>query len=272
MGGDDVITLDGATFFYSCPNSDVDGRDGQGLFFRDVRHLSLWMLRIDGEQLVPLTSRRVDYYSQRVVVTSPGAKERPPVTVRRDRFVSDGVHEDIVIENLSSRRRRVRVEFSYGSDFADVMEAQAEGNGAGRHWQERSARSVAPWCERDGYRRGTVLTFSRKGRIGRDAASFTVELQAGESWSLCVDFTPVADGRRWRPLLRCGAFHEHATKMPVSLDEWLDRAPRLETDNFPLVRTYRQSLLDLAALRIRPDAVTIRQAMPAGGLPWFMTI
>jgi glycogen debranching enzyme len=31
-------------------------------------------------------------------------------------------------------------------------------------------------------------------------------------------------------------------------------------------------MLDLAALRIRPDAVTIRWPMPGGGLPWFMTV
>jgi glycogen debranching enzyme len=60
--------------------------------------------------------------------------------------------------------------------------------------------------------------------------------------------------------------------MPMSLDEWLEAAPQLETDDDELERTYRQSLLDLAALRIRPDDVTIKWAMPAGGLPWFMTI
>src|SRR5207253_1498301 len=33
-----------------------------------------------------------------------------------------------------------------------------------------------------------------------------------------------------------------------------------------------QSLLDLAALRIRPDTVRIKSAMPGGGVPWFLTI
>jgi glycogen debranching enzyme len=60
--------------------------------------------------------------------------------------------------------------------------------------------------------------------------------------------------------------------MPVSLDEWLATTPDLETDNDPLERTYKQSNLDLAALRVRPDNVTISRAMPGGGLPWFMTV
>src|SRR5204863_5583227 len=80
------------------------------------------------------------------------------------------------------------------------------------------------------------------------------------------------DGKRWPPLVRCGGFHEHVDKMPMTLDEWLDDAPNLESDNSALERTYHQSLLDLAALRIRPDDVTIKWAMPGGGLPWFMTV
>jgi glycogen debranching enzyme len=60
--------------------------------------------------------------------------------------------------------------------------------------------------------------------------------------------------------------------VPVSLDEWLEQTPQLETDHDALERTYRQSNLDLAALRVRPDNVTINHALPGGGLPWFMTV
>ncbi|HEY7692862.1 MAG TPA: glycogen debranching N-terminal domain-containing protein [Gaiellaceae bacterium] len=257
----------------SSPNADVDDGAGQELFYRDVRHLSRWLLRVDGRVLDAMTSRRVDYFSSRVV-GKPEASDgdRPALTVRRDRFVSEGVHEDVVVENLSREPRTVEVELSFAADFADVMEAQEEGGGQGKLWQEPAPRSVTLWSDRDGYRRGTVLTFNRKGRVGKERATFTPTLAPGERWSPCVDMTPVAHGRRWPPLLHCGAFHEHASKMPLSLDEWLEAAPALESDNDALERTYRQSLLDLAALRIRPDELTIRWAMPAGGLPWFMTV
>ena len=152
------------------------------------------------------------------------------------------------------------------------MEAEAGGNGSGRHWQEASARSVVLWNEREGYRRGTSLSFNRKGRVTKDRVTFSLKLRPQEIWSLCIDVTPIVDGNRWAPLLRCGGFHEHADKMPMTLDEWLDDAPNLESDDSALERTYRQSLLDLAALRVRPDDVTIKWAMPGGGLPWFMTV
>jgi glycogen debranching enzyme len=59
--------------------------------------------------------------------------------------------------------------------------------------------------------------------------------------------------------------------MQLSLDEWMARTPDLDTENEDLSHTYRRSLVDLAALRIRPGE-SLRWALPAGGLPWFMTL
>src|SRR4051812_17578606 len=166
MNNDALIILDGCTFFYSDANADVAANDGQGLFYKDVRHLSCWQVRVDDRKLEELTSRRVDYYSARVVCRKEATTDdRPTVTIRRDRFVSEGVHEDIVLENLTPESQDIRLELSYGSDFADVMEAQNGGNGDGVHWQEPGPRTVALWSDRNGYTRGTVLTFSRKGHV-----------------------------------------------------------------------------------------------------------
>ncbi len=59
--------------------------------------------------------------------------------------------------------------------------------------------------------------------------------------------------------------------MPLSLDEWLGDAPRLQTGHDVLPHTYRQSLIDLAALRFRPSG-TVSWSLPAAGLPWFMAL
>ena len=124
MSDDDLIILDGCTFFYSRSNGDVETNDSTGLFYRDVRHVSRWLLRVNDQKLDPMTSRRVDYYSARVVSKPHRAEsDRPSVSVRRDRFVSEGVHEDVILENLTEEPQEVRLELSYGSDFADVMEA-----------------------------------------------------------------------------------------------------------------------------------------------------
>ena len=267
---DDLIILDGCTFMYSDDRGDVEAHEAEGLFYEDVRHLARWHLLVDGEPVEPLTSRRVDYYSARIV----GLRENgdaPSISIRRDRFVTEGMHEDVVIQNLRDQQCHVRIELAYGSDFADVVEAQSDGDDdEGRSWEEPRARSVTLWEEREGYRRGTAITFNRRGRIGRDRAMFDVRLGPRETWSLCIDVTPIVDGARRPPLLRCGSFNGAAPKMPIPLDQWLERSPKVVTDHRALERTYRQSLLDIAALRIRPDDVSINWAMPGGGLPWFM--
>ena len=269
----DIIILDGCTFFYSDKNGDVDAKEAEGLFYQDVRHLSRWHVRVDGKPVEPLTSRRVDYYSARIVGTPPkNGADAASVSVRRDRFVSEGTHEDVVLENLSDDPHEVTLELTYGSDFADVMEAQENGNGEGRSWEELAKRSVTLWHERDRYRRGTLLMFNRHGRVQKKKATFRVRLKPRQTWKLCVDIVPIVDGKRRPALLRCDSFHDHAPKMPQSLDDWLKTAPYLDADDSTLGRTYRQSLLDLAALRVRPDNVTIKWAMPGGGLPWFMTV
>lgn len=111
MADEQLIVLDGCTFFSSEANGDVEARDSRGLFYEDVRHLSRWLLRVDGRVLDPLSSRQVDYYSARMVGKPGGDADRPGLTVRRDRFVSEGVHEDIVVENLCEPRE-VEIECS----------------------------------------------------------------------------------------------------------------------------------------------------------------
>ena len=268
--GEELIILDGSAFFYSDANGDVEAEGPTGFFFEDVRHLSTWNLTLDGQPIEPLTSRRVDYYSARVVGCP--AEEANGLVVRRDRFVTDGFHEDIVVENLGDATRTVRVALEFASDFADVMEAQdADEKGAGRRWVDLGSRSATLQYERRGYNRGTVVTFSRTPQLTRRWAKFKLTLAPRESWEVCIDVTPLVEGQRRPSILRCNSFGADVPKMPKSVHQWLEEAPELETDTVALKRIYRQSLLDLAALRMRPTD-ELAWAFPGGGLPWFMTL
>jgi glycogen debranching enzyme-like protein len=74
---DELIILDGCTFMYSDARGDVDAPEAEGFYYQDVRHLARWVLRLDGSTVEPLTSRRVDYYSARVVATRETGTLRP---------------------------------------------------------------------------------------------------------------------------------------------------------------------------------------------------
>ena len=266
-----LIVLDGRSFFYSDAAGDVEVEEAEGFFVEDVRHLSRWQLTVDGKPIEVLTSRLVDHFSALVAGTAGEDGEHgPALSVRRERFASGGFHEDLVVRNLTREPRKVRVELAFDSDFADVMEAMEGSRPPGRVRGEVRKGSVVLSYERKGYRRETIVAFGRRGRLSRSNARFDLALAAGTEWRTCVDVTAVVQGKRRRPLLRCESFGRDP-KMPVPVKEWLADAPELEADWDCLRHVYRRSLLDLAALRIRPDH-RLRHALPAGGLPWFMAL
>jgi glycogen debranching enzyme len=266
----DLVVLDGTTFVRSGLDGDVDAGHADGYFYDDVRHLSRWQLRVDGEELLAVTAAPVDYYSARVVLAPTAENAR--FSVRRDRFVAEGVHEDLVVSNLENRELRLRLELRFDADFADVLEAQQPGERRdGRTTVELVERTVTFRYERDGFRSGTRIEFGAGVRLRERRATFDLVLGPHEEWRTCVDIVALRDESSARPLLRCGSFRAPEPEMPLALAEWLAQAPTLATADEDLRRTYVQSLHDLAALRIRPRP-DLEHAMPAGGIPWFMCV
>ncbi len=269
-----LVVLDGSTFFVSSPSGDVEPvADASGYFFADMRHLSTWQLLADGEPLRVLSSGTVDYYSATVDATLARARvgKNPTVTVRRDRFVSDGVHEDLIVTNNSSLPARLELELRFGADFADLFEVKNPRPKRGTTSSAIGADRVTLNYDRDGFSRGTILAFSAPAELSTDRASFDLELAPRASWRCCVEVSTLVDGKVFGPGHGCAAFDRPKPKMPLSLQQWVDDAPRLQTAHDTLTHTYRQSLIDLAALRFRPSE-SVTWSLPAAGLPWFMAL
>ncbi len=269
-----LVVLDGSTFFVSSPGGDVEpGADASGYFFADMRHLSTWQLLADGEPLRVLSSGTVDYYSATIDATLARARvgKNPTVTVRRDRFVSDGVHEDLIVTNNSPLPIRLELELRFGADFADLFEVKSPRPKLGTTGSAIGADRVTLSYERDGFNRGTILTFSAPAELTAERARFDLELGPRASWRCCIEVSTLVDGKVFAPGHGCAAFDRPKPKMPLSLEQWLDDAPRLQTGHDTLTHTYRQSLIDLAALRFRPSE-GVSWSLPAAGLPWFMAL
>ena len=58
--------------------------------------------------------------------------------------------------------------------------------------------------------------------------------------------------------------------MPEDLSHWIEQAPTV-TCHPEAMRTYMRNLVDIAALRFRPDGMG-DHSLPAAGLPWFMAV
>ncbi|HEV2012945.1 MAG TPA: glycogen debranching N-terminal domain-containing protein [Candidatus Dormibacteraeota bacterium] len=273
MAGD-LTVLDGNTFFVSDAAGDVEpGELPNGFFHADMRHLSKWRLLVNGRPTHVLTSRSVDYYSAAIFATlaSVSVGENPPVSIRRNRFIARGVHEDLTVQNHSDRAQTVMIEIEYATDFADVFEVKDRIPKRGQLHTELGPSQVTLIYTRDQYRRGTVIEFSETFSVGPERAHLELHLEPRGQWQTCIDVVPERDGELNRLEHGERSFGNPKPDMPTTFEQWMAQAPTLETDNDVLRHTYRQSLIDLAALRFRP-LKTLSYSLPAAGLPWFMAL
>ncbi len=270
---EELIVLDGSSFFVSQLSGDVDtgiaAERVEGLFHSDVRHLSRWTLLVDGQPISVLTTRNVDYYSARVVGTP--IRRGASLTVRRERIVADGVHEDVWVENHTEAAVDVELRMCFGADFADLLEVKNRRAKQGSTSVEVADGQVELWYEHEGYRRATRIVFEQPGTAGPDQMCWRLRLGPREEWQTCIDVSIVTEGGPVQMRAGHGGMGTLQPNMPVTLADWIGRSPSLSTEVDELRHTYQQSLLNLAALRFHPPR-TGGASLPAAGLPWFMAL
>jgi glycogen debranching enzyme len=270
---DQLVVLEGSTFFVSHRDGDCPPSQETGFFSQDVRHLSTWRLLVEGQPIRLLTSRNDTYYSARVFGTlvSAGVGRNPPVSIRRDRVVAGGLHEDLVVENNGPAAAALILELQVEADFADLFEVKNDQSKQGRCRAEPGQRQLTLTYEHGDYRRATIITVDQPCQVRDDRLRFQVELAPHGRWRVCIDVTCQVGAERRPPRRRCGELERLHPDMPMSLEQWTGRAPSLEADFDPLRHIYRHTLVDLAALRFRPTT-DLEWSVPAAGLPWFMAL
>ena len=268
MYSDEIRILQADTFMVSDRRGDVDPALNQpdGLFYHDMRHLSRWQLRLNGRELRIMSAATLDYDEASFFLIEPtrSLHGAPSVSVIRRRQVAVGLRESITIQNHGTATVPFELSVLFGADFADIFEIKERLSKAGEYYRHRDDHHITL-----GYRRGN---FCRETRVSAEGAYFTdeslsfrLDLGPSEEWTGEIDVAlAVAEGR---PLPR----RAHCPDMPVSLQDWLDAAPRLEAGWPALRHTYHRSLVDLAALRFYPDGMA-DSSLPAAGLPWFMAL
>jgi glycogen debranching enzyme len=277
MSDEIVKILDGNTFVVSDNRGDIEASatDPTGLFSFDTRFLSKWVLTIDGERLNALSTDDIHYFETRFFLV-PGTGTvyvDSKLSVIRQRAVGHGFHEELRILNHDEKPVKLKVRIDAACDFADLFEVKDALKKKGKYTTRIEGDKLMLSYERDTFARETLVSSSAPAQLDKDGLSFNVTIEPHGEWSTDLD---VATSR-----LGWGEMHKqpkHARRngnghsnMQADLDRWLDRAPRIECDWEPLQATYRQSLVDLAALRFSPVTAGER-SLPAAGLPWFMTM
>ena len=251
-------------------------RDGspQGVFFRDTRIISRWQVTLDGEPVETLAVLTQEPWRATFVgraAPRPGRVEST-LLLRRDRYVGQGMREDLTLENLAGEPAAVRVEIACDADFADLFEVK-ESRVPTRRRPETGILDGALRMVRSypglGSRRGVVVS-SEDATASADGLFYDVVVPPRGRWQSCLQVVPIIDDHTLSP--------RFPTSQPLSetgaarrAQAWRDKVPVIETTDPGLARTLQRSQVDLGALRIvdpeRPDVDVV-----AAGAPWFMTL
>lgn len=279
-----LTILEGSTFCVSDERGDIV-EPTMGFFAQDTRFLSRWLLTINGERPLTLSSSKVEYYSAAFFLRNPvvGDLAQDELSIARERFVGDAMQEHIVVSNHSRRRLAFDVALELGNDFADIFAVKEYDFALGNPDEARALpQPVAPVFESgenqfvfavddDGFQGLTQVVLSERGETNGSTVTFRVELDPRESWRLRADVIPALDGVRTAVEIAERRFGDELARVRASLAAWRLRVPQLRTSWDELSHTFGRSVADLSSLRMDEDPRLPGQ-LPAAGMPWFMTV
>jgi glycogen debranching enzyme len=274
---DRVILKHNDVFIVSDLTGDVPaGNDaGLGLYRADSRFLSTYELRLNGRRPILLNHGVDRAYVATFQLVNPalearhggGTIRRQSLSLRRTRFVHDGVHERIGLQNCNRHPVEVELELRFDADFLDIFEVRG-------YRPERQMGTPEPafstetglkfgYRGLDGIRRTTEVVFHPVPRLVRGRACVNVHLEPHETYVLLVDLLPVlGDGQPEED------FHFDAAL--VALEQqyrgWNEACTRFSTDNESLDGGLLwRNLEDLRVLcDDRPSGL-----YPTAGVPWY---
>jgi glycogen debranching enzyme len=283
--GPPLITITrGNTFVLSESDGCISAYTDQGIYSRDTRYVSNYEMFVDGYRLTLQNSGAIAYYASLAYLTNPrviserGEIEAGTIGVIFSRAVQDGIHEDFDIINYSMKRVRFSFEVSLRTDFADIFEVRSKrivrkGNVTTK-WGREDMELISAY-EHDGFKRSLTTRFmdsSSPAEYSNGRISFLVDLAPKGAWHACCEHILNEPARTKRRRSLCvHLLRESDSEIETELSEWKKLATSVTSANEDVYRLFRQSVEDMAALRLPPDEVR-NEFVPAAGVPWFVAV
>lgn len=278
VGPPQIAIHQGMTVLVTESDGRIQARTDKGFYFLDTRMISAWAAYANGVDWELLNGGALTYDTARIFLTNRAfVTEDGPVEARTlafaiTRHIDGGMHEDLVITNHGERSIRFNFEVSIRSDFADVFDVKS--NRAVRRgriasdWSEPGQTLRTTYRNQDFLRALTVSvgTDTTHAAYANGRLSFEVRLDSGQSWNTCLLYDLSDAANRHAAPLGCARGSERAD--PGA--EWRQMVLKIRTGNEEFYRLFRQSIDDMAALRLPIEGTDSAVFVPAAGLPWFM--
>ncbi|MGH9482753.1 MAG: glycogen debranching N-terminal domain-containing protein, partial [Terriglobales bacterium] len=252
MSENTVSILDGSTFLVSNLNGDFEAAPdrAEGLFYKDMRHLSKWKLTLNGKPLDVLSTDALEYYFvQHFCAPPPGGPFMDgELSVIRRRYIGDGLVEDLTVLNHGQRTLELELRVEMDADFADLFEVKDALKKKGHLSREAKDRQLVLRYKRDSFERATLIASTVPvSYLDSAGATFQITLPPKWRWNTKVNVNTVVGDEVHPPKFST----EAGLEMRHGLQQWLEEAPAVDS-HIEAVRLYMRSLVDIAALRFRP--------------------
>ena len=267
-------------FVVSAPNGTISSAAEEGYFSRDTRFVSGYRIWVNERQPVLLNSSSIQFFSSRFEFTNApliddaGEIERHSLSIRMDRTISGGVHEDLDIVNYGRRAVRLTIEIEIASDFADIFDVklgQLVRRGVLNSQWFRSAHELRTTYSNREFWRQLVIAIEKADSAPQFANGrlvFVARIQPKGVWHACLKWLALTAPGRRPSTLDCNAI---ARTLPEVGSARLPKV-RIETSNQTVARAWDQAVRDMEALRLEDPTVERGLYIPAAGVPWFVTL
>ena len=133
---DKLVLREDDIFVVSDAAGDIREEDGggNGMYYHDTRYLSTLDITLNGDKLDILSSSSEQNFMANVQLANRTLHQENgqvilphTISVRRNRFVKDGLHERVGLFNYNSDPVQVELAISFGGDFRDMFDVRGYG-------------------------------------------------------------------------------------------------------------------------------------------------
>jgi glycogen debranching enzyme len=273
---DRIILKDNDVFVVSDLSGDITQsiEAGLGLYRSDTRFLSTFELRLNGKRPILLNSSVDRAYVATFQLVNPllGDPKRDfipqqSLSVRRTRFVHQGMHERIGIRNCNRHPVEFELELRFDADFLDIFEVRGYRKlpllGSHEPMVERPDGISFGYRGLDRVRRRTDVIFAPVPAFAPQTAKLPLRLAPQETFVLVIRVLPAIDDD-----VPSGNFEfdQALRHLEETYERWNAACTRYRTDNERLDAGIGwRNLEDLRVLcDSRPSGL-----FPTAGVPWY---